>query len=90
MFSVAEKRKISEAVEKVLLELKHPEMPEAKPKFALHVGGKESWSFADIQPNWVFDGGKEIKVNPWNEQSHKDIKEKSGTITAISKLYKEG
>ena len=68
MFSVKEKQLIAKAVEKVLLGLKHPEMPGSKPSFLLHVNGKESWSFADIEPNWMYeDGKKEMGVNGWNE-----------------------
>ena len=55
MFSAAEKKKISEAIEKVLLEINHPEMPKEKPVFKLHVDGKESCSWADIEPNWIFN-----------------------------------
>jgi hypothetical protein len=68
MFSVAEKRKIAEAIEKVLLELNHPEMPKEKPVFKIHIDGKESWSWADIEPNWVFDDGHKVGgVNYFNE-----------------------
>ena len=68
MFSMEQKRKISEIVEKAILELNHPEMPKEKPKFKLHIDGKESWSFADIEPNWVFDDGhKKPGINPFNE-----------------------
>ena len=67
MFSVEEKKKIAEAIEKLLLDLKHPEMPTEKPKFKLHVDGKEGWSWADIEPNWVFEDGKKMGVNPFNE-----------------------
>lgn len=63
-----EKQKIAETIEKMLLELKHPEMPKEKPKFKLHVDGKENWSFADIEPNWVYED-KEPGVNPFNEVS---------------------
>ena len=66
MFSIAEKKKIAEAVEKVLLELRHPEMPETRANFRLHVNGKEDWSFADILPNWTFEAIPP-KANPWNE-----------------------
>ena len=66
MFSVEEKRRIAEVVEIALLDIKHPEMPEEKPKFELHVNGKEDWSFADIEPNWIYED-KELGVNPWNE-----------------------
>ncbi len=66
MFATIEKQHIAAEVEKLLLSLHHPEMPKERPKFALHVEGKESWSWADIVPNWTFDG-KEIPVNPFNE-----------------------
>ena len=68
MFSVAEKRKIADVIEKTLLELNHPEMPDKKPLFKLHVSGKEDWSWADVEPNWVFDDGKPMGVNPFNER----------------------
>ena len=48
MFSVDEKRHIAAEIERLLLSLKHPEMPIEKPRFALHVDGAESWSWADI------------------------------------------
>lgn len=73
MFSVAQKRHISEAVEKALLELHHPEMPTQKPSFKLHVDGKESWSWAEIQPNWTYDDKNKPGVNPWNEKVAKDM-----------------
>lgn len=69
MFSVEEKKKIAEVIEKTLLELNHPEMPKEKPRFKLHVDGKEGWSWADIEPNWVFEDGKEMGINPFNEIS---------------------
>lgn len=55
MFSTEEKRKIAAALEKVLLEINHPEMPKERPYFKLHVDGKEDWSWADIEPNWVIE-----------------------------------
>lgn len=57
MFSMAEKKKIAAAVEKVLLEIAHPEMPAERPSFKLHVEGKEDWSWADIEPNWKYENG---------------------------------
>lgn len=41
MFSKSEKMMIAKKIEEVLLELKHPEMPDSKPRFKLHVDGKE-------------------------------------------------
>jgi len=51
MFSVRQKRHISEKVQKVLKETNHPELPENEIKFTLHVFGKESWSWAHISNN---------------------------------------
>jgi len=76
MFSVAEKRKIADALEKVLLDLNHPEMPTEKPRFKLHVDGKEGWSWADIEPNWTFDDKNPFKVNPFNEIARDILKPK--------------
>lgn len=68
MFSVAEKMKIADGIEKLLLSFNHLEMPKEKPKFKIHIEGKEDWSWADIEPNWVFnDGHKEMGINPFNE-----------------------
>lgn len=66
MFSQQEKIKISSEIEKLLLSFNHPEMPKEKPNFKIHIDGKESWSWADIEPNWKFEN-KEPEVNPWNE-----------------------
>ena len=67
MFSMTEKQKIAAVIEGLLLGLKHPEMPIEKPKFKLHVDGKEDWSWADIEPNWAFDENNPPKVNIFNE-----------------------
>lgn len=78
MFSTKEKIHIAKKIEEILLELNHPEMPAEKPKFSLHVSGKESWSWADIEPNWVFEDGKKMGYNPFNEDSrelHKGTKD---------------
>lgn len=68
MFSMEEKKLIAQKIEELLLSLDHPEMPKEKPKFSLHVDGKESWSWADIEPNWTFEG-KSISGKLWNEVS---------------------
>ena len=64
MFSKKEKQFIAAEVEKLLLSLNHPEMPKEKAVFHVHVEGKEDWSWADIEPNWVFDDEicPEIKI----------------------------
>ena len=73
MFSREEKQKISKAVEDILLEINHPEMPKEKPRFHLHVDGKESWSWADILPNWTY-GDKEPETTDWNENARKVLR----------------
>jgi len=69
MFSTEEKRKISGEIEKLILSFHHPEMPEEKPYFKIHIDGKESWSWADIEPNWKYNENPG-KINPWNEIAH--------------------
>jgi len=64
MFSVRQKREISEKVQTILRETNHPELPKGEIEFHLHVDGKESWSFADILNNGAV---KTPGVNPWNE-----------------------
>ena len=65
MFSVAQKRAISDAVQNILRSTNHPELPEGEIEFVLHVKGGENWSWADIQNN-----GNVIvpNINPWNER----------------------
>ena len=77
MFDVKEKQKIAEAVEKVLLEIDHPEMPKEKPMFILRIVGKAEWSWADIKPNWVWEEqGSPDNPNPWNEKARKILEGK--------------
>jgi hypothetical protein len=65
MFSIQQKRDISDAVQKVLRATMHPELPvSGEISFDLHVRGAESWSYADIKNNGaVGDPG----MNPHNE-----------------------
>lgn len=51
MFSVDQKRQISEKVQQILQETKHPELPKDEIGFLLHVDGAEGWSWADIRNN---------------------------------------
>ena len=65
MFSVRQKRKIADAVQQVLRDTEHPELPEGEISFTLHVDGAEPWSWADIRNN----GAVGVPgVNPWNER----------------------
>lgn len=65
MFSVQQKREISEAVQKILRDTNHPELPATEIQFQLNVLGAESWSWAIIKNNGVI---KNPDVNPWNER----------------------
>jgi hypothetical protein len=65
MFSVAQKRKIAEEVQRVLRETGHPELPQGEIQFHLHVEGAEDWSWADISNNGAVTSPS---VNPWNEE----------------------
>lgn len=75
MFSAKEKQLIADTIEKLLLELNHPEMPKEKPLFHLSVCGKEGWSWAEVEPNWKFEN-RAPEVNPWNEVAREVMKEK--------------
>ena len=73
MFSKQEKQFIAAKVEELLLSLNHPEMPKERPSFCLKVDGIETWSWAEIEPNWTY-GDKEPGVNPWNEVARDVLK----------------
>lgn len=73
MFSVKEKQHIAAVIEKTLLDLKHPEMPTEKPKFSIHIDGKEGWSWANIEPNWTYSKENPPGVNPFNEVARKIV-----------------
>lgn len=64
MFSVEQKREISDKVQEVLRATNHPELPKGEIQFHLHVDGAESWSWADIKNNGSVSNPS---VNPWNE-----------------------
>ena len=85
MFSQIEKKHIAAEIEKLLLSINHPEMPKERPQFRLHVDGAESWSWADIAPNWTFGAQSQPGVNPWNEQSHETIAVEAPKITEAVK-----
>jgi hypothetical protein len=71
MFSVNQKRSISDAVQKILRDTNHPELPSGEISFLLHVDGAESWSWADIRNNGAVSNPG---VNPWNEMQDKKEK----------------
>ena len=64
MFSVQQKREISDKIQQILQDTGHPELPDGEISFQLKVDGAESWSWAVILNNGaVLQPG----VNPWNE-----------------------
>jgi len=65
MFSVQQKRDISDAIQKILRNTNHPELPEDEIKFTLQVAGAEAWSWANIMNNGGIDNPS---VNEWNEK----------------------
>jgi len=65
MFSIIQKRQISDAVQKILRATNHPELPEGEISFTLRVIGAEEWSWADIRNNGAV---AHPDVNPWNER----------------------
>lgn len=66
MFSIRQKREISEAVQGILRKTGHPELPNGEIQFNLHVVGAESWSWADIRNNSAVP---KPSVNPHNENA---------------------
>jgi len=64
MFSVRQKREISDAVQKILRATNHPELPNEEILFELHVYGAENWSWADIKNNSAVIAPE---INSWNE-----------------------
>jgi hypothetical protein len=65
MFSVQQKRDISDAVQKILRATAHPELPPTgEISFLLHVDGAGDWSWADIQNNGAVG---DPDINPHNE-----------------------
>lgn len=68
MFSVRQKREIADAVQRILRDTNHPELPAGEIKFKLHVDGAQAYSWADIQNNGAV---LNPTVNPHNERQDK-------------------
>lgn len=64
MFSVQQKREISNAVQKILRSTNHVELPNHEITFMLHVEGAETWSYADIRNNGSIENPS---ISFWNE-----------------------
>jgi len=73
MFSLRQKRDISDKVQAVLRETNHPELPQGEIQFRLHVDGAEPWSWAEIQNN---EAVPNAGVNLWNEIQDKPAERK--------------
>ena len=58
MFSLKQKRDIADAVQKILRNTRHPELPDEEISFHLHVDGE------DIKNNGAVT---KPDINPWNE-----------------------
>lgn len=69
MFSIRQKREIADKVQAILRETNHPELPEDKIVFHLHVDGVESWSWANIRNN---EAVTNPRINPWNESQDRE------------------
>ena len=59
MFTTKQNREISAAVQQILRETKHLELPDGEIEFHLHVDGEKSWSWADILNNEAIDDAEE-------------------------------
>ena len=84
MFSVDQKRDISDAVQRILRATQHAELPGASEEisFLLHVDGAESWSWADIRNNGAVG---EPGINPHNELMAKIPTEEGRELIAKAK-----
>jgi len=88
MFSVRQKREISDKVQGILRETNHPELPNGEIKFHLHVDGAESGSWADIKNNGDVPNPD---VNPYNElQDHKEIPNNLNAAIAMVGSFIDG
>lgn len=73
MFSIRQKRDISDKIQEILKETNHPELPKGEISFCIHVDGAESWSWADIKNNGAIENPS---LNPHNELQDKKKEEK--------------
>jgi len=64
MFSVVQKREISDKIQKIIRDTDHPELPNGEVSFHIHINGAENWSWADIENN---EAVKSPSVNEFNE-----------------------
>lgn len=70
MFSLKQKRDIADAIQKILRDTNHPELPKGEITFSLHVDGVEPWSWADIKNNGSVPNPG---VKLWNELNYEQL-----------------
>ncbi|NOR27508.1 MAG: hypothetical protein GQ540_03150 [Lutibacter sp.] len=68
MFSIRQKREISDSIQKILRKTNHDELPKGEIQFAIHIDGAENWSWADIRNNGAITNPSK---NNWNERQDK-------------------
>ena len=72
MFSVRQKREIAEAIQKILRDTNHPELPLGEIQFIIRIDGAEPWwSWAVIRNNGAV---LNPSVNPHNESQDREPK----------------
>ncbi len=76
MFSVNQKRKISDAVQEILRATDHPELPEGEIRFRLYVEGRSVLSWAKIKNNGAI---LTPSVNSHNEAQDPETKTEKTT-----------
>lgn len=86
MFSMKQKREISAAVQPILRNTNHPELPAGEIQFLLHVDGAVSWSWADIRNNGAVTNPTQ---NPFNELNSGEPKVVRGKDAEIERLQAE-
>jgi len=74
VFSIRQKREISDKIQAILRETNHPELPDGEIMFSLHIHGVESWYWAVIRNNGSVTNPT---INPWNERQDVNSSEKS-------------
>jgi len=66
MFSIREKRIISQKIQEAIKATKHPELPEGEVTFEIRIEGATGWSWAVIKNNGAVENPG-INANPHNE-----------------------
>lgn len=84
MFSVRQKREISNKIQAMLRETNHPELPVGEIKFELTVYGSESWSWARIKNNGDV---MTPSVNPHNEAM--DYASGGNNADSVREMYRD-